>query len=229
MRPRKSDTARVCPTCCAKILPGERYCLCLGREFRIPSKPAPEGSSEAAHYYHLFKSIRTKSWTKTGYKAPWSLFRFQLKGLHADMPANEKGNRGFEIRRVSRLKARVDDVAWFVFRCEVAHQYERNEFAGVIGSRLELWWAGIKKRQVCDFLGLSEAKLNWLDRFIRDNCVRFPARCHSPNPEILILRRRMKAGVAADIIRRHQHGYKQSQALPAQVDNPLTPVLDAHI
>ena len=229
MTPRKSDSLRICPTCCAKILPGELRCLCVGRKFRVPRKPAKEGSVEAAHYYHLLKSVRTGSWAKTGYKAPWTLFRFQLKGVHADMPADEKGNRGFSLRRVSRLNARMEEVAWFIFRCEVAFQYERNEFAGLMGSRLELWWGAVNKRKAGDFLGLSEKKLNWLDKFIRDNYVRFPARCPSPNPEAITMRRKMKAGIAADILRRHEHGYKQSQAIPFQLDTVHTPVSEVHI
>lgn len=226
----RAQEPAICPNCSGLLFEGEsiRRCPCAGRKFEIPTKPFKQGSIEAAHFFQLFKTIRTGSWTKTGYRPPWTQFRFQLKALHEAMPADKKGNRGFSIF-IPKLTARVDDVAWFIYRCEVAYQADRNEFAGLMGSRLELWWAGVKKRKACDYLGLSEAKLTWLDRFIRKNCVPFPARCPSINPDVLTIRRRMKAGVAADILRRHQHGYKQSQALPAQVDNPFSSVSEIHI
>jgi hypothetical protein len=85
----------------------------------------------------------------------------------------------------------------------------------------ELWAAGKDQQKVCDCLGVTHDSLKWLDKEIR-NFVWFPGRAQViEGREYWKLRRKMKTGVADDIIRRWKHGYKQGQVLETQQDGPL--------
>jgi hypothetical protein len=216
VRKRKSDTLRKCPNCSGNILPGERQCPCAGRSFECPTKPLPDTVLQAAHYYHLFKSMRTGTWAKTGYIAPHNFSKQRIRAMF------DGREQWFSIRSSPvQHSFSVDAVEYFIFRCECAHRYWRDERAMLMGTRMELWAAGVDQQKVCDCLGITRDCLRWLDQEIRQ-FVWFPPRSWAlEGREYWKLRRKIKTGVANDIIRRWKHGYKQSQAPEAQQDRPL--------
>jgi len=147
---------RICKECCGLIFKGERTCACAGRTFKCPGVSAPEGSLEASHYWQLFKTMRTGSWAKTGYRAPHSPERTLRRMLYQD------GLRiGLRVRSFGQWN--TTDLEYFIFRCEVARTYWRDHFAGLMGSRVELLISGCKRQKVCDYLGISRESLKWLD------------------------------------------------------------------
>jgi hypothetical protein len=113
-------------------------------------------------------------------------------------------------------------VEFFIYRCELAREYWRSEFDSLMGARMELWAGGLDQQKVCDILQIPKASLAWIDTQIRQ-FVWFPSRARLISLEYLALRRKMKAGVAADIIRRKQKGYKQTQSLQPQQHKPSEP------
>ena len=211
-RPRKCDKQRVCPDCSGLVFPGERRCRCGGKNFGPPPRPAPEGSVEAAHNYQLLKSMRSGSWSQTGYRAAQSAYRDCLKSLYD----GTGDNRGFDFEYRSTPKYSMREVSWFICRCEIAMIYWRSSFDGLMGSRLELWAAGCTQQKTCDILGIKRTALLWLDKHIRENFIWFPGRPWVAEPEYLTIRRKWKVGVADRILRQRKHNYKQSQALPPQ-------------
>jgi hypothetical protein len=209
------QTRRNCPECSGILEPGERTCPCVGREFRtVKAYPA---DLTASHFHHLMKTIRSGSWASTGYKAPRNPAKEAEARLYQDFgPAS-----GFTVSRRRREYHSFRDVQWFIYRAELAHSYWRDEFAGLMATRLTIWLGGCTKQKTCDFLQIPRASLKWLDSEIR-KFVRFPGRARSQNSEFLESRRKMKAGVALDIIRRRQKGYKQTQVLQPQRVDPFS-------
>ncbi len=57
-----------CKRCGGLRVPGSGRCPCTSVKPRY--RPAKQGSAEAAHFYQLKKSIKSGSWSKTGYRAP---------------------------------------------------------------------------------------------------------------------------------------------------------------
>jgi hypothetical protein len=211
-RLRKRDTTRTCKKCAALVLPGEVRCICAKVGAR--HKPAPQGSAEAAHYFQLFKSIRSGSWAKTNYKPARNLYRDQVRRLYA-----EASQRGWEIVAPRSVGFSPGSIVYFIFRCELAHHYWRSEFDMLMGTRMELWAGGCDQRKTCDILSIPRESLVWLDGEIR-TFVWFPPHAHVLNADFLKHRRKMKAGVAADIIRRRQKGYEQTQSLQPEKLSP---------
>jgi len=212
---RKSETTRRCKKCGGAVLPGEFRCFCSKvRPRRIKAK---QGSPEAAHYFQLFKSIRTGSWARTGYVSPHTNLKAQRRILRADGEG-----RQYQIRTSRSRSWSSKAIEFFIYRCELARHYWRSEFDGLMGTRMELLAAGYTKQKVCDFLGIPRESLLWLDREIKKFGIRFPGRAVVIRSEYDKLRRKMKQGVAGDIIRRRRHGYKQSQVLQYQQVNPFS-------
>jgi hypothetical protein len=106
----------------------------------------------------------------------------------------------------------------------MAAEYHRDEWANLMAKRLMLWLTGHTLDKAADFLQLRRAEMEYLDGDIAKYLgFRIPAPRRSPEWEQLFpLYRKAKAGWAADVIRRHQKGYKQGQILPYQLDNPLS-------
>jgi hypothetical protein len=213
---------RECRTCGAIIDAGERRCkspthrVKHGRELGMTIN-APQGSIQAAHFHHLAKSMRNGSWANTNYRAAYSEGRQQMGRVH-----QEFGGR-FAIERPPRPIRSFKDIQYFVFRCQLAKESLRDEFAGLMGMRLTLWLGGCTNQEVADRLQIPLDSLRWLDREIRGYYrINFPTRHTLQDAELLQSYRKMKAGVAADIIRRRQHGYKQSQVLQPQQVNPFS-------
>jgi hypothetical protein len=210
---------RICPECSGAIQPNERRCPCLKYGLKKWNRPKIDGPKfdsllSGAHFYHLMLSVRSGSWAQTGYRAARKPDRDIKKAMTSGLQAG-----GFSIDR-QRIFRPFIDVQFFAFRCEISHAYWRNEFDGLMGNRLILWLGGCSKKTTCDYLQISRASLKWLDREIRQY-VRFPGRARGQNAEYLKARRKMKAGVAADIIRRKKVGYKQGQSLTVQQPNPF--------
>jgi len=86
-----------------------------------------------------------------------------------------------------------------------------------------LWLTGHTLDKAADFLQLRRAEMEYLDGEIAKYLgFRMPApRRIAEWEQLWPLYRRAKAGWAADVIRRRQKAYKQRQALPYQIDNPL--------
>ena len=127
---------------------------------------------------------------------------------------------GFSIRTLPLSKAdcTVKSVAWLLFRCQVAKDRWRDEFAGLLGLWLIYWRAGYNTERIGDCLGLNRADREWLLVEVRKYIDLGPA------PRIArgkVPVRKMKHGVASDIVRRRRLAYKQSQSLKPQQDSPF--------
>jgi hypothetical protein len=205
---------RVCKQCSGRVEIGTK-CPCIGRKFQPPRPAAKQGSIDAAHFRELYKSIRSGSWAKTNYRAPRNEQRAAISRLYQDFDG------GFSISKPTRCFS-LTAVEWFIFRFDVSKQYWRSEFDGLMGSRLLLWLGGCDQQKTADRLQISREDLKWLDGEIR-KFVYFPARSNVQNPLYLKEYRKMRAGVARDIIRRKKHGYKQGQSLVPQRDKPHSP------
>ena len=97
-----------------------------------------------------------------------------------------------------------------------------NEFDGLMGARMMLWLGGCNQQKTADLLQLPLDTLRWLDEEIR-KYIPFPPRGLSGrHPDYLKPYRKMKAGVAQDIVRRKQNGYKQGQSLSYQPLDPFS-------
>jgi hypothetical protein len=139
------------------------------------------------------------------------------------------GGSGFSLRsrRSTKVRARFDDVLYFVFRCEVATEYDGDEFAKLMAARMTLWLGGYTNQKVMDCLQLSVDRLRELDEIIRgDHRINWPRCHHKQNEAFLKLRRRMKAGVADAILRRRQHGIGKSLASWFERQDPFSSRLD---
>jgi len=214
---RKSDSIRKCENCSGNILPGERYCPCAGRKFTTPGTIVPDPVLMQAHYFQLFRSMRTGSWTRHGHKTA----HFTNESLSFRLLAGDRG-QFFSVRALPTPQP-FDPAAieFFIFRCELAQEYWRDERARLMGARMELWAAGCNQQKVCDCMGISRESVHWLDGKIR-HFVKFPYRARLIRQEYWKLRRRMKSGFAEDVIRRWKHGYKHTQTLEYQEDGPRT-------
>ena len=206
------------PIVVASYFPGSVGGECGGKKFGPPPRPAPEGSVEAAHNYRpLLKSMRSGSWSKTGYRGAQSAYQDSLRSLYD----GTGDNRGFDFEYRSTPRYSMLAVSWFICRCEISATYWRSSFDGLMGSRLELWAAGCTQQKTCDMLGIKRTALLWLDKHIRENFIWFPGRPWIAQPEDLTIRRRWKVGVADRIIRQRKYNYKQSQTLPPQQVSPV--------
>jgi hypothetical protein len=138
MRQRKIDTVRKCENCFGNVLPGERYCPCAGRKFTTPGVKVPDSELMRAHYFHLFKTIRTGSWTRHGHKTA----HFTNESAGWKFIAGDR-DQFFSVRRLPTPQP-FDPAAieYFIFRCETALKYWRDERARLMGGRMELWAAG---------------------------------------------------------------------------------------
>ena len=215
---RKSDSIRKCENCSGNILPGERYCPCAGRKFTTPGTIVPDPVLMQAHYFQLFRSMRTGSWTRHGHKTA----HFTNESRSFRLLAGDRG-QFFSVRALPTPQP-FDPAAieFFIFRCELAQEYWRDERSRLMGVRMELWAAGQNQERVCDCLGISRDSLHWLDEQIRQ-FVKFPYRARLIREDYWKLRRKMKAGVAEDIIRRWKHNYKQTQTLELQQNGKDSP------
>ena len=174
----------------------------------------------AAHHYHLIQSIRSGSWARTGYRAGVNPVKdLQTAQLYQAMSG------GFSISR-----CRGESLAPFIIR-SVTNLRPRRRYPLRTGgvSLMGSWRSGFCYgsadsifRKPPDFMGLSRTELEWLDGEIRNFVPMFTARVRTENVEYWKLYRRMKAGVASDIIRRRQKGYKQGQSLSYQRDDPFS-------
>jgi len=151
--------------------------------------------------------MRSGSWSYSGFRAPWNESRQTFKETLQSLG----GPEWCSIRGMARPDGiSPQSVEMFLYRCEIAVQYLRDERAKLAGIRIELWGAGHDQQKTCDFLGLTRAELLWLDEQIR-NVLKFPSRARKILPdEMICIRRKAKAGWARDVIRRWQRGYKQT-------------------
>jgi hypothetical protein len=160
----------------------------------------------------------------TGYRTAHSAFKSEKRLL-----APDGEGRQYQIRQSRSRWWSATAIEYFIYRCELARHYWRDEFAGLMGTRMELLAAGYTQQKVCDFLGIPRDSLLWLDGEVKKFGIRFPGRPTVIREEYDRLRRRMKQGVAADIIRRRQHGYKQTQNMQYQQVSPFTDKMETHI
>jgi len=227
-RKRKMDFDRACERCGADIPAGQRYCDSFthsvpegaGLESAIKSQGCWDPSTNANHYYQLFKSIQSGSWAKTGGSAGTNPAKdFQKAQLYDAMAGGFGINYG---RRENISQFRVLQVQDALCRFELAAQYWRSEFDGLCAKRLLLWLAGNDSAKVRDFLQISVRELEWLDGEIKKFCGWFTARVISHLPEYQKLYRKMKGGIASAIIRRRKHGYKQGQVLSYERVDPFS-------
>jgi len=228
-RPRRRDTERICAICSGKVFRGETRCKCrrvggfTAKPFRPLGKPlqAAPGSLNAAHLYHLVKSIRSGSWTNTGYIAPKNQARSDLSRVYQELG----GTFSLSRRPVSTWLHKAKEIAYLLSRCEIAVYYWRSEWENLLAKRFTLWLTGHSRQKVGDFLQIKRSELEWLDEQI-GKYLRFglpaPRRMAEWEEQLSPLYRKAKAGWAADVIRRRQKGYKQGQALSYQPDNPLS-------
>lgn len=227
-RKRVTDFDRECKRCGAFIPKGQKRCDSFTHGVKVGKGlgSAIKGSSgvpadlTAAHHYHLIQSIRSGSWARTGYRAGVNPVKdLQTAQLYQAMSG------GFSISRCrgeSLAPFIIRSVTELLTRAEISVTYWRSEFDGLMAKRLLLWLSGFDFQKTRDFMGLSRTELEWLDGEIRNFVPMFTARVRTENVEYWKLYRRMKAGVASDIIRRRQKGYKQGQSLSYQRDDPFS-------
>lgn len=169
--------------------------------------PAYESSLVAAHNYHLNKS-RIKSAVEARART------HSRPGVNRSGPSFTHAHP-FVVWRGDDNKA----IAVFMYRTELAYTKNRDEFAGLMKTRVALRLQGMANEQVCEWLDLSRRELAELDGIIVGEGFlrRIPRSCF--DGEIPTVERKMKKGVAADILRRRRMNYKQSQVLtPQQLD-----------
>ena len=202
---------RVCPDCGAWTEKKRCDCQRYEKKWNRPRRDGPkyEGSLQAAHHYHFNKTRiqsamegRRRRYSRPGVKrgVAWS---------HAH-PRIEWGGQDNKA------------IAVFMWRTELAYLKNRDEFAGLMRARVALRLQRKSNDEVCEWLDLSRRELAELDGIIvGDGFLRRLPRSHydGPVPEIP---RRMKKGVAADILRRRRMNYKQGQIPTVQLVSPLS-------
>jgi hypothetical protein len=112
-------------------------------------------------------------------------------------------------------------IAVFMWRAEMAYLKNRDEFAGLMKTRVALRLQRVKDEDVCEWLDLSRRELAELDGIIvgEGYLPRLPRSKY--DGEIPTVQRKMKKGVAADILRRRRMSYKQNQTLTPQPVSPF--------
>jgi hypothetical protein len=216
----------VCRVCGGLRIGNEKVCPCgMGAEVRMSyAGGTNDPALRAAHFYALARSIRSGSWARAGladHAEAWKVEDIDgSRDLFVDLCQNVA--RGFAVRRMLRVVTRrrpsLQEAEMFYFRCEIAHTYWRDEFAGLMGNRVVLWLAGHTKEKVRDFLQVNRAELDWLDGQIRKFVA--PLFYFGGHPAYMKAYRRTKAGVASAILRRRKHGigYKHGHVLLPQQD-----------
>jgi hypothetical protein len=227
-RKRVTDFDRECKRCGAFIPKGQKRCDSLTHGVKagkglgsvFKSSGSWDKSLNSAHHYHLIQSIRNGSWARTGYRAAVNPVKdLQTAQLYQAMSG------GFSISRhrgENQTLFIIRGVEELLFRAEISVTYWRSEFDGLMAKRLLLWLSGFDFQKTRDFMGLSRAELEWLDDEIQRFFPPFSARVRTAQVEYFRLYRRLKSGVASDIIRRRQKGYKQGQTLAYQRDDPFS-------
>jgi hypothetical protein len=158
------------------------------------------------------------SYTQAKYKRPHNPRRLATARACQEMT---DGGRGFSVRTIPVSAAESSDynVVWLMYRCECAHSFWRDEFAGVMQYWLQCWRAGFSQVKTDQALRISTKEGAWLRTEIRKYIrVGPPPRIKRGHPPL----RRMKGGVACDVIRRRRLAYKQSQSLKPQQDSPFS-------
>src|ERR1700746_3722383 len=129
----RAKKIRRCRECLALVFPGEGRCRC--GSVKPHHQPAQEGSLEWAHNYHLIQSIKSGSWSKTGYRAAHNRYRDAVRNPLRD---SNPERPGWQFRRSVGASYSKTEIAFFVFRCDCARQRWRDEFASLMCTRLEL-------------------------------------------------------------------------------------------
>jgi len=130
-----------------------------------------------------------------------------------------RGGFGIFTVPISRADSSAQSVAWLLFRCQTAQDKWRDEFAGLLERWLTYWRAGYSVQRIADCLGLNRTDQEWLRAEVRKFIdLGPPPRIPHGNPPF----RKMKRGLAADIVRRRRLAYKQSQSLKPQQDSPFS-------
>jgi len=155
------------------------------------------------------------SYTQANYRRPHNTSRQEIACVCDAM----RGGFGIITVSISRADSSAGSVAWLLFRCQVAKDRWRDEFAGLLGMWLIYWRAGYGQDRIGDFLGLKRADREWL----RADVGKFIDLGPPPRTGLGIVPvRKMKYGAASDIVRRRRLAYKQSQILKPQQDSPFS-------
>jgi hypothetical protein len=157
-----------------------------------------------------------------GYRAPYSAFRKQ-RAARVDDGIHWSSVTSIVI---SRAESAGRDVEWWIYLCEVAKEKWRDEFAGLMGYWLKCWRAGLSSEMTNADCRITRTEGDWL----RKEVCKYKRLGPPPRtPQGLRPLRKMKSGVASDIIRRRRMNYKQSQTLQPQRVDPfsrdLTPIV----
>lgn len=208
--PAVNPNPNACPDCGALFEHRKdgkpRKCRCHRYEKKW-NRPKRDGrpyekALQAAHHYHLHRTIDSGSWSKTGHR-----------------PAKRTSYSHPLVQPGPDQRALAD----FLFRAELAASRWRDEFAGLMLTRVTLRLQGMTNPDVLGWLDLSRSELAELDTVISEylpnrRSWRFGGR-------IRPISRKMKRGVAQDILRRRRMGiYNPAKVLRPQRVNPFTPL-----
>jgi hypothetical protein len=193
---------RVCPLCGATIYADESRCPCKRKPKWKSKYPADLNSASGYHLMNTWgKGFRLKG---DGRRANWD-FVYKPKAPR----------RGFVIQDNKAI-------AHFLFRAELAY-LKGDKFAGLLGRRVALRLRGTTNDQVCEWLDLSRRELDLLDEIIvgEGYLTRLPR--SQFDGKIPTVERKMKKGVASDILRRwmHKENYNLGQILAPQIVSPF--------
>ncbi len=160
------------------------------------------------------RSDKDTSYTQAKFKPAYSAARKDTARARQEMPG------GCSILTI--LPSMADSwgsrIAWLLYRCQLSKDKWRSEFDGLVGMWVSYWRAGYSADRIGEALSLTKADQEWLRKEVRKFIPLGPPPRTGLAPEPA---RRMKKGVASDIVRRRRLGYKQSQVLAPQQDNPL--------
>jgi hypothetical protein len=132
----------VCPDCSA-IRNDGRWCDCrtTGPKFftrKDRRNKCNDRSLECAHFHHLINSLRSNAWSRPGggggVNAKTADFKVSTARYLKDMFG---GERYSIVTRRSFTDFKT--ILFFVYRCETAALYWRDEFANLMGGRMTLW------------------------------------------------------------------------------------------
>ena len=199
----KYKTQRDCQKCGEILEAGQRKCSCAKKKKWDSDRQYPKDLNSSSNY-HLAKTFGKGFGLKNDFRAAHWGFIYEPKGER----------RSFVIQDNKAI-------AIFLWRAEMAY-LKGDQFAGLLGRRIALRLQGKTDHEVCEWLDLSRRELVELDHIIVGGYLTRMPRSKFDG-KIPAVERKMKKGVARDIIRqwKHRENYNRGQVLSPQLVSPF--------